>query len=104
MLVNATSVGLRPDDPAPIDLAHLPPAGGRVYDMIYNPPRTALLRVAAALGVPCANGLAMLAHQGAKSLELWTGVPAARTAPLMYAAARRSGRSLNGPWRPTFFP
>jgi shikimate dehydrogenase len=43
--------------------------------MIYNPPVTPLRRAAAALGVPSANGLSMLVHQGAKSLELWSGAP-----------------------------
>ena len=48
IVINATSAGLRPDDPAPVDLAALPrPAA--VYDMIYNPPRTPLLRAAAAM-------------------------------------------------------
>jgi shikimate dehydrogenase len=87
LVVNATAAGLRPDDPPPIDLTRLPrPAG--VYDMIYRPPATALLRQAAALGVPHANGLTMLVHQGAKSLEIWTGVPAERTVPAMMRAAR----------------
>ncbi len=91
ILINATSAGLRTADPAPLALAALPrPAG--VYDMIYNPPRTPLLREAGDLGVPCANGLAMLVHQGAKSLEIWTGIPAARTAPLMQAAAEAATR------------
>ena len=56
--------------------------------MIYNPPQTRLLRAAAALGLPQANGLSMLVHQGAKSLEIWSSVPAAQTAPTMSAAAR----------------
>jgi shikimate dehydrogenase len=56
--------------------------------MIYNPPRTPLLQAAAALGLPHAHGLGMLVHQGAKALELWTGVPAHCTAPAMAAAAR----------------
>ncbi len=87
LVVNATSVGLRPGDPAPVDLARLPrPAG--VYDMIYRPATTALLRQAAVLGVRQANGLAMLVHQGAKSLEIWTGVPPERTVPAMMRAAR----------------
>ena len=87
LVINATSAGLRPEDPAPVDLAALPrPAA--VYDMIYNPPRTPLLRTAAALGLPHAHGLGMLVHQGAKALELWTGVPAHCTAPAMAAAAR----------------
>jgi shikimate dehydrogenase len=85
IVINATSAGLRDTDPAPIDLAHLPrPAC--IYDMIYNPPRTRLLLQAEALGLPCANGLTMLVHQGAKALEIWTGVSAAETAPAMAAA------------------
>jgi shikimate dehydrogenase len=90
-VINATSLGLRAGDAAPIDLARLPrPAG--VYDMIYNPANTPLLRQAAALGVPHANGLSMLVHQGAKSLEIWSGVPAERTAPTMRRAAEAALR------------
>jgi shikimate dehydrogenase len=74
LVLNATSLGLKADDPAPIDLEKLPrPA--IVFDMIYRPPRTALLRQAEVLGVPSANGLSMLVHQGARSLELWTETP-----------------------------
>lgn len=84
IVINATSLGLAPADPAPVDLRKIPrPA--RVLDMIYRPARTALLRQAAELGLPHANGLSMLVHQGARSLELWTGatVPVA----VMQAAA-----------------
>jgi shikimate dehydrogenase len=89
LVINATSAGLRDSDPAPIDLPRLPrPAS--VYDMIYNPPRTPLLRQAETLGLPCANGLAMLVHQGAKALEIWSGIPAAQTAPAMNDALRAS--------------
>jgi shikimate dehydrogenase len=89
VVINATSAGLHDHDATPIDLQRLPrPA--RVFDMIYNPPRTRLLRQAEALGLPCANGLSMLVHQGAKALELWTGVAAARLAPAMQAAAHRA--------------
>jgi shikimate dehydrogenase len=91
ILVNATSAGLRPSDPSPLALAALPrPAG--IYDMIYNPPRTALLREAESLGLPGANGLSMLVHQGAKALEIWTGIPAARTAPFMQEAAEAAAK------------
>jgi shikimate dehydrogenase len=89
LIINATSAGLGAEDAPPLDLATLPrPAG--VYDLIYNPPRTRLLRQSESLGVPCANGLSMLVHQGAKALEIWTGAPAARTAGGMLAAARAS--------------
>jgi len=87
IVINATSAGLRLTDDLPIDLATLPrPAA--VFDIIYNPPQTALLARADTLGLPHANGLAMLVHQGAKALEIWTGVPAATTAPIMATAAR----------------
>lgn len=85
VLINATSAGLNPDEPAPIDLPRLP-ADVRVFDMIYNPPQTSLLRTAARLGRPHANGLGMLVHQGARALELWSGTPV--PAPVMRAAAR----------------
>ncbi len=72
IVINATSAGMKPSDPVPVDLALLPQPAG-VYDMIYNPPETALLARARELGLPAANGLSMLVHQGAKALEIWTG-------------------------------
>jgi shikimate dehydrogenase len=72
LVINATSAGLRPEDPPPLPLERLPrPAG--VYDMIYNPPLTPLLAQARTLGIPAANGLSMLVHQGARALALWSG-------------------------------
>jgi shikimate dehydrogenase len=89
VVINATSAGLHRDDPAPVDLATLPGIGA-VYDMIYNPPVTRLLQQARALGLPFANGIGMLVHQGAKALEIWTGAPAASTAPAMRGAAAKA--------------
>lgn len=87
LVINATSAGLRETDSPPIDLATLPrPAA--VFDMIYNPPATRLLRQAAFLGIPHANGLDMLVHQGARALELWSGIPATQSALTMASAAR----------------
>lgn len=89
ILINATSAGLKSGDAPPIDLSGI--EGLRaVYDMIYNPPRTVLLAQAAALGIRHANGLGMLVHQGAKALEIWTGIPAPRLAPAMRAAASKA--------------
>lgn len=85
ILINATTLGLKHDDPAPIDLRRLP-APAQVYDMTYNPPSTALLRQAVELGLPHAHGLSMLVQQGARSLTLWTGRPA--PAEAMHAAAK----------------
>ena len=87
VLINATSSGLKAEDSAPIDLRRLP-SGLRVFDMIYNPPQTPLLRQAAELGLKHANGLAMLVHQGARSLEIWTGRPT--PVRVMQAAAKNA--------------
>ena len=67
--IQCTSLGLQPDAPSPID-PDLLPDSIRVYDTIYK--ETALSRACARRGIPFANGLAMLLHQGARSLEIWT--------------------------------
>jgi shikimate dehydrogenase len=89
ILINATSAGLIETDPLPVDLRALPRPSA-VFDMIYNPSQTRLLRAAAQLGVPGANGLSMLVHQGAKALEIWSGISAPRTAATMAQAALRA--------------
>ena len=68
--IQCTSLGLKPDDPAPIP-PELLPDGICYYDTIYK--RTALYQAAEARGLRCAAGLGMLLHQGARSLEIWTG-------------------------------
>ncbi|MEU3837218.1 shikimate dehydrogenase family protein [Streptomyces microflavus] len=60
--VNATPLGLRPEDPLPFDPADLPPAT-LVADIIMHPAETRLLRTAAALGLPTHPGIHMLTHQ-----------------------------------------
>jgi shikimate dehydrogenase len=75
--INATSLGLKTDDPSPVDVAWLRKQPPRfVYDMIYRPAETELLRAARSAGCRVANGVSMLLYQGARSLELWTGRPA----------------------------
>ncbi len=79
LILNATSLGLRPDDALPMDESQYPLKLARlVYDMIYRPAETPLLRAARAAGCRAANGLGMLLYQGGKALELWTG----KTAPV----------------------
>jgi shikimate dehydrogenase len=74
LIVNTTTLGMSPrfDEMPP-----LPPdcfrSGQLVYDLIYNPLETRLLRVALAAGARGMHGAGMLAHQGARALELWTG-------------------------------
>jgi shikimate dehydrogenase len=79
LLLNATPLGLKPGDPLPLDEKQFSLRQARaVYDMIYNPAETALLKAAKAAGCRTANGLGMLLHQGAKAFEIWTG----KTAPI----------------------
>jgi shikimate dehydrogenase len=74
LLLNATSLGLKPGDPLPLDTKFFALKQARaVYDMIYRPAETRLLRAARRAGCKTANGLGMLLHQGVKALELWSG-------------------------------
>jgi shikimate dehydrogenase len=78
ILINATPVGMGDPLASPLPaelLAHLPPTA-LVFDMVYAPPETALLRMAQARGLRVAMGLEMLLEQGAAAFELWTGLPA----------------------------
>lgn len=77
LLINATSLGLKSEDPLPINQEEFPLEQAEfVYDMIYNPAETPFLRAAKASGCHVANGLGMLLYQGAKALEIWSGQPA----------------------------
>jgi shikimate dehydrogenase len=77
LVLNATSLGLRTEDALPLEVAQFPLERARlVYDMIYRPAETPLLRAARAAGCRTANGLGMLLHQGVKALEIWCGRPA----------------------------
>ena len=77
LMINATSIGLKPEDPFPVDRKQFPMKRTRaVYDLIYRPAETPLLQAAKAAGCRAANGLGMLLHQGAKALEIWSGKPA----------------------------
>lgn len=67
------------------------PSGALAYDLIYNPRETAFMRQARAAGVPAANGLGMLVHQGAEAFTLWTGVAAP-----VEVMARACVRALGG--------
>ncbi len=85
LVLNATSLGLKPDDALPFDPKKFSLKQARaVYDMIYRPAETRLLRAARQAGCRTANGLGMLLYQGAAALEIWTG----KKAPL--AVMRRA--------------
>ena len=77
LLVNATPVGMAPRAAAlPVPIAWV--RAGRVYDLVYTPAETALVRRARARGIPAKGGLEMFLAQGAAQFRLFTGRPAPR--------------------------
>lgn len=73
LLVNCTSVGMRyseADGESPL-MAAMIPKRALVYDLVYNPEETPLLKEAKKAGAQTLGGLSMLVYQGAASFELW---------------------------------
>ena len=70
LIVNATPLGMNLSDPTPIPARLLAPHH-MVFDAVYGPTKTSLLRAADEVGARGANGLSMLVHQGALSFSIW---------------------------------
>jgi shikimate dehydrogenase len=82
LLVNTTPLGMTPNiETCAWDWGFPPRAF--VYDLVYNPPETLLMKRARAAGLQTSNGLGMLIEQAALAFELWTGHKADRTAMKM---------------------
>jgi len=76
LLVNATTVGMWPKGDGSVWPDDLPiPGHLTVYDLVYNPLETRLLRQARDSGARAIDGLGMLARQGALALALWLDTP-----------------------------
>jgi shikimate dehydrogenase len=74
LIVNASSIGMSPnEDDSPTTIAESFNKKQIVFDVIYNPRKTKLLKLAEEQGAITINGLKMFVEQGAKSFELWTG-------------------------------
>jgi shikimate dehydrogenase len=75
LIVHCTTIGMK-DSPqegqSPLSLEVIP-EDVLVYDVVYNPRLTPLLRLAQKAGANILGGLAMLVYQGAASFKLWTG-------------------------------
>ncbi|MGH2517823.1 MAG: shikimate dehydrogenase family protein, partial [Ktedonobacterales bacterium] len=69
VLVNATPVGMGEPEAIPLHarLLRLLPASALVFDTVYNPPETALVRAARSAGRRASGGMAMLLYQGAEA-------------------------------------
>ncbi len=95
VIINATPVGMYPNNlVSPIDLTRFPKLQG-VADVIYNPAKTKLLLDAEAAGIPCIDGLWMLAAQAwyAAKLFLDTDIPEEKIQEA-YRAVRRECLNL----------
>ncbi len=93
LLVHASPVGMYPHhDEAPLVDPGLLRPGLVVCDLVYNPPRTRLLKEAAARGCRVVGGIGMLVHQGALAFEIWTGLQA--PVAIMRAVVEESLRSF----------
>ena len=90
LIVNATSMGMEPGPNAglsPLESRDINPQAV-VYDMVYTPQQTPLMKAARQAGAKVLGGLWMLVYQGAAAFEMWTS----REAPvdLMYEAGLRA--------------
>ena len=92
LIVNATSAGMIPYpeiSPWPLDIPL--PVGVCVYDLVYKPRETNLMRMARQAGLSTANGLGMLVEQAALALERWLERPAPREAMRAAVAIGQDG-------------
>ena len=93
LIVNCTTIGMTHgpgDEDTPLPRQAIP-ATTLVYDLVYNPLETRLLREASQAGAATLGGIQMLVYQGAASFELWLEQPA--PVPVMLAAATRAMQS-----------
>ncbi len=79
LIVNTTPVGMSPHVAASPWPANIPfPEDAAVYDLIYNPRETLLVKQARAAGLSAVIGLGMLIEQAALAFERWVGIDAPR--------------------------
>ena len=90
LIVQCTTMGMLhgPDGDGSLLPAEDIPPEALVYDLVYNPTETPLIREAAKAGATVLGGLSMLVYQGAIGFELWTGEMAPVQA--MFKAARQA--------------
>ena len=75
LIVNTTPVGMVPNVGRSVWPAPLPfPSGSYVYDLVYNPAETALMKEAKSQGCQTQNGMGMLLRQAAHAFFIWTGL------------------------------
>lgn len=73
LLVNATPMGMKGQTETTLPFSPEPQRFPLVYDLVYNPVRTKLLREAEEAGCSTINGLSMFIHQAIEQFRIWTG-------------------------------
>jgi shikimate dehydrogenase len=73
ILINATSIGMKPKTEESLVAPKLLRSNLAVMDIVYNPIETKLAKEAQAAGAKVVSGVEMLIYQGAASFEIWTG-------------------------------
>ncbi len=96
LVVNATPLGMKPEDPMPVDPEWLH-AGQVVADMVYRPRVTPLLKAAADAGATPMGGLGMLVCQGAVAIETWYEAQVTAPRDIMRAAVEGAAASSTAP-------
>ncbi len=97
LVVNATSLGLKADDPLPLDLSAVTVEAA--VDLAYGPRGTPWTRHASSLGVPSTDGLEMLVQQAGLSLARWfVGIEPPFDAMREAARAGLSARPRDESW------
>lgn len=96
LIVNCTTLGMKyssDEEQSPLTVDSIP-RDALVYDLVYNPSETPLLRMARGVGANIIGGLPMLVYQGAASFKLWTG----REPPvdIMFSAAKQALLKIGG--------
>ena len=74
VIINATSVGMGNLKESPLNENEI--KARYVFDMVYDPPETRLMKMAKAAGAEVIPGIEMFVQQAARQFEIWTGKPA----------------------------
>lgn len=74
IIINTTSVGMHPDTDRTLVTADMMHTGQVIFDIVYSPLNTRLLRDAKKAGAVTIDGIRMLVLQGAESFRIWTGI------------------------------
>jgi len=90
VLINATPCGMV-GNKQPLPIAENELHASLVFDMVYNPLETPLLKLAKERGLPVISGMEMFVQQGARQFEIWTGKPAPEAEMMRVVELRRRG-------------